>query len=160
MQGVCSFLDIEFDRRMVSLKDADRSAIYDGGHHEMVNSEKIVAGKKKPEVLPEDIRHKVACYIAYWKRESGGSWPLYPLATETQSTGVLSTRVMFFFEYLVDRLVYRGLRMFDQFVALVYSYLPLGLLRRYRASKGRTAEPVPQKRMAEEELVAATSQKH
>ena len=49
MQGVCSFLDIEFDRRMVSLKDADRSAIYDAGHHEMVNSEKIVAARRSPK---------------------------------------------------------------------------------------------------------------
>jgi hypothetical protein len=67
---------------------------------------------------------------------------------------------MFFFEYLVDRILYRGLRVFDQLVALVYSYLPLGLLRRYRASKGRTAEALPEKQVAEEELVAAASQKH
>lgn len=155
MQGVCSFLDIEFDRRMVSLKDADRSAIYDAGHHEMVNSEKIVAGKKKPEVLPENIQHKVAAYITYWKRESGGSWPRYPESSDKASTGFL-----FFFERLADGISYRGLRMFDQFVALVYSYLPIGLLRKYRASKGRPApEPVAAKRVAESELVGASQKR-
>lgn len=150
MQGVCHFLDIEFDRHMVSLKDADRSAIYDAGHHEMVNSEKIVAGKKKPEVLPEDVRHKVACYTAYWKKESGGAWPRYP-----ESAGNISHGGIFFFERLVDRILYRGLRTFDQFVALVYSYLPIGVLRKYRAAKRRPAvpstRPVPDK-----ELVGAS----
>jgi hypothetical protein len=154
MQGVCSFLDIDFTPRMASLKGADRSAIYDGGHHEGVNSEKIAAAKKA-EVLPEDIRHKVACYIAHWKRESGGSWPRYPEVAPNASIGT-----MFFFERLVDRVAYRGLRTFDEFVALVYSYLPIGLLRKYRASKGRTApEPVAEKRVTEKELVGA-AQKH
>lgn len=150
MQGVCSFLEIEFDRRMVSLKDADRSAIYDAGHHEMVNSEKIVAGKQKPEVLPEDVRHKVACYTAFWKKESGGAWPRYP-----ENSAVVSHDVMFFFERLADRVLYRGLRTFDQFVALVYSYAPLGLLRKYRASKGHPSVPVAAKPVAEKELVGA-----
>ena len=153
MQGVCSFLEIEFDRRMVSLKDADRSAIYDAGHHEMVNSEKIVAGKKKPEVLPEDIRHKVATYIAYWKQESGGSWPQYP-ESSTASPGF-----MFFVERLVDSVLYRGLRAFDQLVALLYSYVPIGMLRKYRASKGRaTADALAPKQAADKGLAAAASQ--
>jgi hypothetical protein len=154
MQRVCSFLDIEFDRRMVSLKDADRSAIYDAGHHEMVNSEKIVAGGKKPEVLPENIRRKVAGYIAHWKSESGGCWPRYS-ESSNPSAGIL-----FFFERWVDRVLYRGLRAFDQLVALVYCYLPIGILRKYRASKGgAAAAAVAPRRVAEKELVAAASQK-
>jgi hypothetical protein len=139
---------------MVSLKNADRSAIYDGGHHEMVNSEKIVAGKKKPEVLPEDIRHKVATYIAYWKQESGGSWPHYPESSDA------APRALFFFERLVDRIAYRSLRIFDQGVALIYSYLPIGILRKYRASKGRaSADALAPKHAAENELVTTASQK-
>jgi hypothetical protein len=67
---------------------------------------------------------------------------------------------MFFFERLVDRIVYRALRTFDQFVALVYSYLPIGILRKYRASKERAAADVPSpKPVTEKELVGA-SQKH
>ncbi len=133
MQGVCSFLDIEFERRMVSLRGADRSAIYDGGHHQLVNSEKIVAAKKKPEVLPEDIRRKVANYIALWKKESDGSWPRYP-ETSSANPGIL-----FFFERLAEGVFYRSLRSFDELVALMYCYLPLMTLRKYRASKRRAA---------------------
>lgn len=153
MQGVCSFLDIKFDPRMATLKGSDRSAIYEGDHHEGVNSERIAAAKKA-EVLPEDIRHKLACYIAHWKRESGGSWPRYPEAAEPASIGTA-----FFFERLVDRIVYRGLRTFDQFVALIYSYLPIGILRKYRASKARAAE-VPAPKPVAEKGLAAASHKH
>jgi hypothetical protein len=146
MEGVCRFLDIEFDRRMVSLKDADRSAIYEAGHHEMVNCEKIVNGTKKVEVLPEDVRHKVACYVAYWKRESGGAWPRHAEASDAR------TGFMFFFERLVDRVLYRGLRAFDQAVALIYCSLPIGILRKYRASKSRgTPQVEAEKRAAEKE---------
>jgi hypothetical protein len=64
---------------------------------------------------------------------------------------------MFFFERLVDRIAYRGLRIFDQGVALIYSYLPIGILRKYRASKGRaSADALAPKHAAEKELVAAS----
>jgi hypothetical protein len=152
MKGVCSFLEIEFDPRMASLKGADRSAIYEGDHHDSVNREKIAASKKA-EVLPEDIRHKIACYTAHWKRESGGSWPAHSDLAPDAPIGT-----MFLLERTVDRVVYRALRVFDQFVALVYSYLPIGILRKYRASKGRSVAVVPSK-PAEQELVGA-SQKH
>ena len=58
---------------------------------------------------------------------------------------------MFFFERLVDSILYRGLRAFDQVVALIYSYLPIAILRRYRASKGRPTADVL-KRVADKEL--------
>jgi hypothetical protein len=152
MKGVCSFLEIDFDPRMVSLKGADRSAIYEGEHHDGVNRERISA-KKKAEVLPEGVRQKIERYIAYWKCESSGSWPAHSEMAGATS-GVAS-----FFERAVDHMTYRTLRMFDQFVALVYSYLPIGILRRYRASKGRELAVVAPKPVAEKELVGA-SHKH
>ncbi len=155
MEGVCSFLGVPFECRMVSLRGADRSAIYDAGHHDMVNSEKIVAGRKKPEVLPEDIRHKVACYVAYWKKKSGGEWPVYSERSEA------AIGVAFFFERMVDQIVYRGLRSFDQFVASLYCYLPLALLRKYRAAKGRaSADALVASQAEPEKELAAAAQKH
>jgi hypothetical protein len=144
MQGVCRFLGVDFDDRMVSLKDADRSAIYEASHHDMVNGEKIRAGKKKAEVLANKARRKVARYISFWKKESGGSWPRFPEKVEP------GTSAFFFAERFLDRLSYRGLRAFDQAVAFAYCYLPITLLRKYRASKS-PATPVasvPEKRLA------------
>lgn len=144
MQGVCGFLGIDFDRRMVSLKDADRSAIYDASHHEMVNSEKIRAEKKKAEVLPENVRRKIARYIAYWKKESGGSWPCFPEKIDADAPALS------FGERALDRLAYRGWRAFDQAVAVAYCYLPLKLLQKYRAGKSPVTSdaPVQEKRLA------------
>ena len=145
MEEVCLFLNLEFDRRMVSLKDADRSAIYEAGHHEMVNSEKIVAGKKSPEVLPEGIRRKVLRYVSFWKRESAGAWPRFP---ETCGS---HPGPMFSFERIADRILYRLLRGFDQAVVFIYSYIPMGMLRKYRASKGRAGTEV----LADKNFVSA-----
>lgn len=156
MDGVCRFLNIDFDRRMVSLKDADRSAIYEASHHEMVNSEKIVNGNKKAEVLPADVRHKVACYVSFWRRESQGAWPRFHDCPEVRPG------VMFFFERLVDRVLYRGLRAFDQAVAFAYCYLPIEVLQKYRASKGRAVPKfvaAGEERIPEKEPVGA-SPKH
>lgn len=150
MHGVCSFLDIAFDRRMVSLKNADRSAIYDASHHDGVNSEKIVPGKKKAEVLSDKLRRKVARYTAYWKRESGGAFPRYP---ETFDNSVSS---VFFIERFVDNFVYRALRKFDRVVSLIYCHVPIGLLQQYRASKGRPPERAAENRSADKELVGAS----
>ncbi len=147
MQGVCRFLGLDFDRRMVSLKDADRSAIYDASHHESVNSERILAEKKKQEVLPERVRRKVARYVSYWKQESGGIWPAFPRNVEPDA------QTLFFTERWADRLLYRGLRTFDQAVAFAYCYLPLSLLRKYRSSKSTVknvtaVDPAPEKQLA------------
>ncbi len=150
MQGVCCFLDIEFDRRMTSLSGADRSAIYNSSHHEMVNSETIGAAKKKTAALPEGVQRKVARYVAYWKQESDGSWPRFP------ETSPAPPPAFFLFERLVDRITYRGLRTFDQLVALMYCYLPIGLLRKYRASKaGAASEPCAEATVEDKELATA-----
>jgi hypothetical protein len=149
MQGVCRFLGVDFDGRMVSLKDADRSAIYEASHHQMVNGEKIRAKKKKAEVLVPGLSRKIARYISYWKKESGGIWPRFPERSESQPGA------WFFAERLADRLAYRGLRAFDRAVAFAYCYLPLKLLRQYRATKAPAVPPpVPEKQLA------AAAQKH
>jgi Sulfotransferase family len=150
MHGVSSFLEIPFDRRMISLANADRSAIYDASHHEGVNSEKIVP-RKKAEVLSDRLRAKVARYTAYWKKESDGTFPHYPERIDNSPSS------LFFVERFVDNFAYRILRKFDRIVSLIYCYVPIELLRKYRASKGRpTPEPASENRAEEKELVGAS----
>ncbi len=153
MKGVCSFLNIEYTPRMATLKGADRSAIYEGEHHQGVNSEDIRAKKKKEEVLPQDIRRKVSSYISHWKRESKGTWPLYP-----QAVDVPANRAFFFLERTVDRILYRSLRIFDQNVAFVYSYFPIAWLRKYRESKKKSIENHSVVSRAEDKELVGASQ--
>lgn len=154
MQGVCSFLEIDFHPRMASLRGADRSAIYAGEHHEGVNSEQIAAARDKREVLPENVRLKVERYVAHWKRESNRSWPRFP-----ESAREVRESKAFFFERLVDRVLYRSLRTFDGLVAMIYSYFPLSFLQKYRASKERQVPATPPLKRVEGNALVGASQK-
>lgn len=130
MQGICWFLQIPFDPRMASLDGADRSAIYDAPQHSAVKSEKIGIKPKSDAALPEELRAKIARYIAFWKKQSDGAWPLYSTtAGDTEPAGI--------WERAQDEIYFQGLRAFDRFTALVYCYAPIAVLRRYRGAKSQ-----------------------
>jgi Sulfotransferase family len=146
MAGVCRFLGLPFDSRMANLRNADRSAIYNGEHHEMVKSESISPRARKEEVLPERVLRKIDRYIVAWHEQYGGTWPARP-----ESDG-RKPSPWFALEQMCDRLVYRSLRSFDQAVVLLYSFAPLSLLKKYREMRGR-GETVPVKQASKEALV-------
>jgi hypothetical protein len=133
LRGICEFLEIDFAPQMLSLKDADRSAIMDGKHHQMVKSEKIAAGIQRPEVLPPEWKAKTERYIRLWKRESGGVWPVHP--AETPAGGELPSAL----EQLKDRILYRVFRWSDWLILFVYSFVPIHMLQSYRARKKERA---------------------
>ncbi len=114
MAGVCRFLNLDFDPRMVSLRDADRSAIYDAAHHEMVKSERIAATKDKVEVLPARVREKMERYIGYWHKQYRGAWPAVPKAADSKPGA------WFVLEHLLDGILYRGLRTLDGAIVFIY----------------------------------------
>jgi len=133
MQGVCDFLEIPFEARMSSLEGADRSAIYEGDHHEGVKSEKIVQKNPRPEILPDALREKIQRYRNFWRRQYGNSWPPAPSAVESE-TGRMPGSV----ERIKDRLVFRAYRALDAAVVLVYCFIPIAILRKYRVVKAQT----------------------
>jgi hypothetical protein len=131
MSGVCEFLNIPFDARMCSLEGSDRSAIYEGSHHELVKQKKIVSSKKREEVLPPQLRKKIERYVAYWKKQYAGEWPRYP-ESQPSVSGFPGSMERFF-----DEALFRGLRVLDGFTAFVYCYAPFSWLEKYRAFKSR-----------------------
>lgn len=138
MQGICGFLGIPFDARMASLEGADRSAIYEAPQHAGVKSGKI--GLKAPcrAALPDGLDEKIARYVAYWKKESAGTWPKYPSSAGDEGPAR-------FIERVGDEVYFRALRALDHFTAFVYCYAPIGVLRRYRGAKSqRHVAPVPE----------------
>ncbi|HZQ25933.1 MAG TPA: sulfotransferase [Terriglobales bacterium] len=132
MGGICAFLDIRFDPRMTVLDGADRSAIYDASHHAAVNSSNIGLKRARKEVLSPALKSKIGRYLAYWTKEYGGTWPLYPksLITDVRGPG--------FLERTKDEALFRALRSFDRFTSRVYCYAPIWMLRAYRSVKART----------------------
>jgi len=130
MMKVCRFLGIPFDSNMVSLKNADRSAVMPGGHNALVNGESIVAPRKQTEVLPWKFKRKVERYKQLW-RQKRADWALrMPVEEGDVTTPTLSER-------LADEILYRLLRSWDLFVVFVYCFAPLWLLKSYRAWNGR-----------------------
>ncbi len=126
MAGVCHFLNLPSYEGMTDLRHADRSAIYQGAHHEMVKGGEIKADKKeKEEVLSDRTLHKIQRYMTV-------------AGTGKSSAG-------FAVEKLLDHVLYRGLRMFDHAVACIYCFAPLWLLRKYRATRAHRPDAVASK---------------
>jgi hypothetical protein len=134
LTGICRFLQIPYDARMVALEEADRSAIYNADHHAGVKGKKIAAAGKREEVLSAALRAKIRRYANLWQAEYGGMWPAHPAANnaETDLPGLI--------ERSVDRLRYRALRSYDRAIASFYCVAPLGLLRAFRATRRQPAQ--------------------
>jgi Sulfotransferase family len=142
LTGICQFLEIPFDPRMVSLEGADRSAIYDADHHAQVKGKQIVSAAQREEILSPKLEKKIERYVNFWRKEFGGHWPVYP-RQEGDSADHIQASWM---ERTSDRVIYRGLRTFDRAVASFYCFAPLGILRFYRGLKrSRLDLPKPEK---------------
>jgi hypothetical protein len=131
MADVCKFLDVPFVPSIAFLEGADRSAIYEGRHHSLVRSERIVSSLERSEVLTPDLKRKIERYISLWQEESGGKWPILS-PPQNGDSGKPSLR-----ERLFDRALYRCLRTYDSMVVFIYCFAPLWLLKGYRAYKRR-----------------------
>ncbi len=137
LRTICDFIGIPFDPRMASLDGADRSAVYNGEHHSGVKSSTIAAKRERAEVLPPALKNKIERYVVYWRKQSGGSWPLHAGVTE-------GTRAASFFERLSDRVRHRILRTRDQIVPYAYALVPVRMWQKYRRAKSRYQGVAPQ----------------
>src|SRR5580698_5805493 len=150
MSGVCKFLNIDFDPRMTSLQDADRSAIYEGDHHEGVKSVRVAPMRPKAECLSPEVLQKIQNYVAMWHKRYQGEWPAEPENAGSPPANGFGVEEFF------DSIRYRGYRMLDWFIVFVYCFAPLSLLRKYRAMRGR-GEAAPAKPGREGNLVGASA---
>ena len=138
LTSICEFIGIPFDPKMTSLEGADRSAVYNGEHHSMVKSSSIVAKRERPEVLSPALKSKVERYVVFWRKQSGGQWPVKAAVTDGMAP-------VSFVERTADRIRHRLLRTKDLIVPFAYSAVPIPLWLKYRHMKSRyqrvAAEP-------------------
>jgi hypothetical protein len=134
MTAICRFLQIPFDSRMLTLEDADRSAIYLDEHHSLVNGKGIVNSARRPEALAPSAKRKIQRYIRLWKNRSGGQWPVYPAGQPDSGIGEPGPLEMW-----RDRILYFWFNRYDSLVLFIYSFLPLWVLSGYRAVRNRVA---------------------
>jgi hypothetical protein len=137
MKEICEFLGIPFVPAMASLGGADRSAIYQGRHHSLVKEDRIVLSLERSEVLPAALRKKIARYVSLWRDETGNQWP-FDSCLQNGGSEKPSLR-----ERLFDRVLYRCLRAFDASVILTYCFVPLWLLKRFRAFEHKSEQTRP-----------------
>src|SRR3979411_2033915 len=100
---------------MTSLEGADRSAIYEGEHHEGVKSEKIAGKKGRPEVLPSSLKAKIQSYTSFWRMQYGEAWPADSADLQDEPAKLPGT-----LERVKDRLLFRALRALDAAVVYIY----------------------------------------
>ena len=138
LTAICDFIGIPFDPKMNSLEGSDRSAIYNGAHHFMVKSSAIVENRERPEVLSPELKNKVERYVAFWRKQSDGNWPV----NAAVSAG---TKPASWLERTSDRIRHSLYRIFDLTVPVLYSVIPVPLWQKYRQAKSRLqGAPRPQ----------------
>jgi hypothetical protein len=133
MRHVCEFLQIPYDDSLAVLEGADRSAILEGQHHANLKGNKIVRGPRL-ELVGAALRKKILQYKAWWHRIYGPAWPPYPQSADNLVQPPSR------FSRLIDRALYFTLRIRDRISPLVFSFIPISLLRHYRELKKRRRE--------------------
>jgi hypothetical protein len=129
LRGICEFLGVPFQDGMASLGTADRRGFYDGAHHQLAKSDRILAARSHVDLVSAQFKEKIDAYLSFWHDKYNGEWPVYPKAIPEQARLKASER-------LADRVYFRMLRRFDDVTAAVYCWAPIRILRRYRQSKG------------------------
>jgi hypothetical protein len=136
LTAICDFVGVAFDPRMNSLEGSDRSAIYNGDHHSMVKSAVIVADRERPEVLSAELKNKVERYVAFWRKQYDGKWPVNANVTNGAKPASWSERTR-------DRVRHGLLRSFDLTVPVLYSLVPVSVWQKYRQMKSRHRQVAP-----------------
>jgi N-acetylglucosaminyldiphosphoundecaprenol N-acetyl-beta-D-mannosaminyltransferase len=139
MRGICDFLQLPFDPAVAVLKGADRSAVFEGGHHTLAKGSQIVANEERKkehrkELLPPSLSEKIGRYKALWKAESEHDGLL---SARFPETGVAKPG---FSERLKDQLLFMALRTWDIAPRILFSILPVSVWQAYRRLKYRDAE--------------------
>jgi hypothetical protein len=129
LRRTCEFLGLPFHEGMASLGTADRRGFYDGAHHQLAKSDRILASRSRADLVSAQFKRKIDAYLSFWHDKYKGEWPVYPKPIPQQARLKASERI-------ADRLYFRILRQFDDFTAAVYCWAPIGILRRYRQFRG------------------------
>ena len=134
MRSICEFLQLPFDPAMTVLSKADRTAVFEGGHHKLAMGDKIVAKKEKKETVPPELGAKISRYRALWKSQFGDSWMLSARFSQVDvAKPTLSERIK-------DRLLMVALRTWDIAPRICFSILPLSAWQAYRKLKYKDPE--------------------
>lgn len=134
MRAICGFLQLPFDPATTELSKADRTAVFEGGHHKLAMGDKIVAKKERKDALPPALAQKIARYKARWRAKEGDRWMLSARFAKTES------RQPTFSERSRDQFFLIASRAWDIVPRICFSILPLSAWQTYRKLKYKDAD--------------------
>lgn len=134
MRSICDFLSVPFTPAVTVLNKADRSAVFQGAHHSLAKSNKIVSRKEPTAPLPPLLENKILRYKALWKSKVGDEWLL---CRRFMEVGEIQPGM---WERLTDQLLYVALRFWDSAPRICFSILPTSVWQIYRRLKYKDSE--------------------
>jgi hypothetical protein len=134
MRAICEFLNMPFTPAVTVLNKADRSAVFEGAHHSLAKSNRIVARKEPNGALPTELANKILRYKALWKANEPSDWMLTQRFTEVGATkpGI--------WERMKDQMLFMLLRLWDSAPRIAFSILPTSVWQAYRRMKYKDPE--------------------
>lgn len=124
MRAICRFLEIPYGDELATLRDADRSAVFEGPNFALLRGNEIVSAPR-PLVLDRAAQQKINGYVKLWKRRYNDEWPPSPMPDADVAVSGLAQRVG-------DQLAYRAVRAFEEFREVCYAYAPMAVLQSFR----------------------------
>lgn len=126
-RGLCSFLEIEFDSKMLDLKGADLSAVFRAPQHQYLRRGKIERRTISANDASPRVIAKLERYRNRWNRLTGKKFNCFGADSMGAEPSVP--------ERLYDRVAGRCFRVRDDIIRVCFEFLPLSWLRTYRQVK-------------------------
>jgi hypothetical protein len=124
-RGVCRFLEVDFDERMLDLPSADLSAVYRAPHHDSLRRGVIERQQFSEEIIDPSTLWKLHRFRNRWRR-------MNQLCFDDGAVLPLTTREPSAAECLYHRLAGSTLRVMDDARRALFEFLPLTWLQTYR----------------------------
>jgi hypothetical protein len=141
-RGICEFLGVPFDSRMLDLGGADLSAVYYDSQHEHLRRGVIERQQISDEILNPKISRKLERFRNRWARLHSACFPGIKPAANASEPG--------FLERLRHQISGNLLCAWDGTKRVLFEFLPLEWLRTYRetarwffAEREGVSEPAP-----------------
>lgn len=126
-RGICEFLKIDFDARMLDLNGADLTAVFRAPQHDYLRHGKIERRQFSPNGKDTHSVQKLQRFRNRWNRLGRGMFQHPQDGQMTAEPPLL--------ECLYHRLAGLGLSTKDDFKRTLFEFLPLPWLRTYRQAK-------------------------
>src|SRR6185437_177103 len=125
-EGICKFLGVPFDSRMLDLSSADLSAVYQAAQHDYLRGGVIRRQKRNSEILSSPVIRKLERFRNRWSRLNPGKFASAKSPSDTREPSS--------FERIRHRIAGELLCGWDDTKRVLFEFMPLDWLQTYRGA--------------------------